>query len=240
MSMLVDLGPGVSPILRPTWMESFAQCAVSPAVLGGVSLHALARFKAWRFERISLTASAPIKFWISIALKRGGATSGGALPPRGRVHFGDPRRAIGYLPRSILGGDMRCWFPITAWRRPTSFHLPWKTWRRRFAGWFSGRRSWTLDLSRLVLAGESAGGNLTAALTLALVSRRSEPFVSGLAELRVLPKAVVVGCGFLEVSSAHRQVQHSAFVRARIANIVASYVGGVSLDRPPSETFLTC
>lgn len=72
--------------------------------------------------------------------------------------------------------------------------------------------SWTLDHvaafggdpQRLVLAGESAGGNLILALTLCLCSARTEPFAERLQRGAVLPRAVWSACGLLQASDVER------------------------------------
>ena len=60
------------------------------------------------------------------------------------------------------------------------------------------------DIGRLVLAGESAGGNIVTALTLATCYRRPEAFAERLFELGVVPGAVAPACGILEVSNCAR------------------------------------
>lgn len=60
------------------------------------------------------------------------------------------------------------------------------------------------DPTRVVLAGESAGGNLVTALTAACVQRRPEPWASEVFERGVLPIAIVPACGILQVSDPGR------------------------------------
>jgi len=63
------------------------------------------------------------------------------------------------------------------------------------------------DLSRLVLAGESAGGNIVSALTLAMTTERREPWATALFETGVAPRAVLPMCGLLQVSDPARFVR---------------------------------
>lgn len=60
------------------------------------------------------------------------------------------------------------------------------------------------DPQRLVVAGESAGGNLALAGTLAAVSPRPEPWARRLHEAGVRPRACVPLCGILQVSDPRR------------------------------------
>jgi acetyl esterase len=60
------------------------------------------------------------------------------------------------------------------------------------------------DLSRLALAGESAGANLVTALAIAACYRRSEPFAKKVFDTGVVPKAVLPACGIFQVSDVER------------------------------------
>src|SRR5439155_19026230 len=60
------------------------------------------------------------------------------------------------------------------------------------------------DAARLVLAGESAGGNLVTALAVAASYRRSEPYARAVWDTGVSPAAVIAACGILQVSDTER------------------------------------
>jgi acetyl esterase len=60
------------------------------------------------------------------------------------------------------------------------------------------------DLSRVAVAGESAGGNLVTALTLATCVRRREPWAQAAWETGLVPSATMPFCALLEVSRPER------------------------------------
>jgi acetyl esterase len=65
------------------------------------------------------------------------------------------------------------------------------------------------DLSRVVLAGESAGANLSASLSAALCYERPEHFAQRAFAIGVVPKAVVAACGVFQVTNGERfRVRH--------------------------------
>lgn len=86
------------------------------------------------------------------------------------------------------------------------------------------------DLSRLVLAGESAGGNLVSALSVALAYRRKESFAARVFERGRLPSAVVPACGMLQVTDAERfqrgAKRLSPFLFDRISEVSHAYLSG--------------
>ena len=55
-----------------------------------------------------------------------------------------------------------------------------------------------------MLAGESAGGNLSLAVALATCFRRSESWAQAVFDTRIVPRAVLPACPLLEVSSVDR------------------------------------
>jgi acetyl esterase len=75
--------------------------------------------------------------------------------------------------------------------------LAW-TWLLREAARLGG------DLGRVAVAGESAGGNLVTALTLAACQRRDEPFARAVYDAGVVPRATMPFCALLEVSRPER------------------------------------
>lgn len=60
------------------------------------------------------------------------------------------------------------------------------------------------DPNNVVFAGESAGANLVCALAVATCYRRSEPYAERVWNTGVVPRAVVLGCGILQVSDPAR------------------------------------
>lgn len=60
------------------------------------------------------------------------------------------------------------------------------------------------DITRLAVAGESAGANLVSALTLATCFERPEPFARRVFDTGVTPRATLPYCGLLEVSNPER------------------------------------
>jgi acetyl esterase len=97
------------------------------------------------------------------------------------------------------------------------------TWVAANAGRFGG------DLSRLVVAGESAGANLAASLAIALAYERPEPFARRAFETCVVPRAVVPACGVFQVSDLgrlkRRKPHMSAFITDRLLEIEHAYLG---------------
>lgn len=92
------------------------------------------------------------------------------------------------------------------------------------------------DLSRVVVAGESAGANLAATLTLMTHQRRSETYARDAFDTGVTPKAVVAACGLFEVSNPERFAAHNTFLRDRIEEVTDAYLHGVRLrDRRTLE-----
>lgn len=85
------------------------------------------------------------------------------------------------------------------------------------------------DTARLVIAGESAGANLTAMLAVATAYRRPEPWAREVFDTGVRPVAAVPACGMLQVSDSAR------FVRRRMAPVV---VDGRVVRRRPLNPFI--
>lgn len=85
------------------------------------------------------------------------------------------------------------------------------------------------DLSRVVVAGESAGANLAASLTLMTHQHRDESYARDAFGTGVTPKAVVAACGLFEVSNPERFAAHPTFLRDRIEEVTDAYLHGVTL-----------
>lgn len=98
------------------------------------------------------------------------------------------------------------------------------------AGAFGG------DLSRLVLAGESAGANLVTALAVASCYERPEPFARRVFDTGVVPRAVVAQCGLHQVSDTHRFVRRKPrfprFLWDRLEEVERAYLGAARRDLP--------
>lgn len=99
------------------------------------------------------------------------------------------------------------------------------------AGRFGG------DPSRLILAGESAGANLVASMTIAATHDRPEPFARKIFETEIVPRATLPACGIFQVSDTERFARRRPmppYVFDRLQEVEHSYLLGkrhdVSLD----------
>jgi acetyl esterase len=86
------------------------------------------------------------------------------------------------------------------------------------------------DPTRIVVAGESAGGNLATSLALTTCYRRPEPFARAAFDLGAVPKAVMPACAILQVSNPERFQVRSAYMQDRLHEVAEDYLHGVSLD----------
>jgi acetyl esterase len=86
------------------------------------------------------------------------------------------------------------------------------------------------DPDRIIVAGESAGGNLTTALALATCYRRPEPFARAVFDLGAVPKAVMPACAVLQVSKPEHRGLRSAYFQDRFTEMTEDYLHGVSVD----------
>lgn len=86
------------------------------------------------------------------------------------------------------------------------------------------------DLSKVVVAGESAGANLAAVLALAASYRRDEPFARRVFDAGVAPRAVVAACGLFDVSNVERFAHLGPLHRDRLEEVTDAYLDGVRLD----------
>ncbi|MCC6808976.1 MAG: alpha/beta hydrolase [Deltaproteobacteria bacterium] len=87
------------------------------------------------------------------------------------------------------------------------------------------------DASRLIIVGESAGANLSLAMTLAACFRRPEPFSQKVFATGVAPVCTLPMCGILQVSDAERFVRRKPrmqrLVADRLGETQLGYLGGV-------------
>ncbi len=95
--------------------------------------------------------------------------------------------------------------------------------------------SYGADLSRLVVAGESAGANLTLALALSAAVQRDEPFARAVYDTGVIPAAIAPMCGLLQASDAERFVRKKPalpqFVADRVREVENAYLGASAIKR---------
>lgn len=90
------------------------------------------------------------------------------------------------------------------------------------------------DPRRIAVAGESAGGNLVTALTLATVQRRAEPYARAVFDAGVVPRAALPFCALLEVSRAERLAQRRpvpGWIDGIMRGVESAYLG----DSPPAD-----
>lgn len=89
--------------------------------------------------------------------------------------------------------------------------------------------AWGGDATRLVLAGESAGGNLVTALTIAATFERPEPYAKRVFDTGVVPVATLPACGMLQVSDTARFVRRKPsfpkFLADRMDEVRTAYLG---------------
>jgi acetyl esterase len=97
---------------------------------------------------------------------------------------------------------------------------------------------WDADLSRLVLAGESAGANLVTALTVAACFERPEPHARAVFETGLVPRVALPACGILQVTDIdrirRRKPALGTFVEDRLHEVANSYLG----PTPPADVDL--
>ena len=85
------------------------------------------------------------------------------------------------------------------------------------------------DLSRIVVAGESAGANLALGLTLSTCYRRAEPHARALFDAGVVPRACLPMCGMLQVSDPARFARRRKlprFIADRLDEVAEAYLFG--------------
>lgn len=116
------------------------------------------------------------------------------------------------------------------------------------------------DPQRIVLAGESAGGNLVTSLALMAATRRAEPFAARVFDLEPRIRAVVAACGMLQVSDPERfsrkrrlpsylqdridEVSHAYLHETKhdttLADPLVALESSARLDRPLAPFFVPC
>ena len=85
------------------------------------------------------------------------------------------------------------------------------------------------DISRLALAGESAGANLVTGLAIAACWRRPEPWAMDVWQSGALPSVLLPACGYMAVSEPQRHreaVDFPAWMESRIQNVSDTYLPG--------------
>lgn len=89
------------------------------------------------------------------------------------------------------------------------------------------------DLSRLVLAGESAGANLATSLAVALSYERPEPFAKEAFATGLTPRALSAACGIFQATDLRRLVRRSPtmppWIKSRLEQIEDGYFGAHNL-----------
>lgn len=90
--------------------------------------------------------------------------------------------------------------------------------------------SFGADLSRLAVAGESAGANLATAISVACATRRPEPFARAVYDLDHMPRAFIPFCGLLQASNITRYFERrsdlSPLVVGRMKAVSGDYLNG--------------
>jgi acetyl esterase len=89
------------------------------------------------------------------------------------------------------------------------------------------------DVQQLVVAGESAGGNLATMLALAACSRREEPFARAVFDTGVVPKIALPACALLQVTDPQRFSRRRRIhplVQDRIDEVSHGYLGAWGLE----------
>ena len=85
------------------------------------------------------------------------------------------------------------------------------------------------DPTQWYIGGESAGGNLTLALTLAACERRQEPWAAEIYDLNLPIKAILPACGILQVSDGERFKRRKqtlpTLLADRVSSVCSEYLG---------------
>ncbi|MDP3275360.1 MAG: alpha/beta hydrolase [Deltaproteobacteria bacterium] len=109
-------------------------------------------------------------------------------------------------------------------------------------GWLASQgQAYGADLSRLVIAGESAGANLALTLAMCALHPRSEPYAQAVFDSGLVPKALVPMCGILQVSDTARFVRRkpsmSPWISDRLVEVERTYLerSPIAHDHPTRE-----
>lgn len=97
------------------------------------------------------------------------------------------------------------------------------------------------DLDTLVLAGESAGGNLVTSLTLSTCWRRPEPWASEVFDAGRVPDAVIAACGYMQLSDPGRYDRRKPLPKLlsdRIHETSRGYIGQAHMEAYSDEIAL--
>jgi len=89
------------------------------------------------------------------------------------------------------------------------------------------------DPGRLIVAGESAGGNLAAVLAVAACFRRDEPYARAVFDTGVVPQVVLPACALLQVTDPGRFSRRRrllAVVQDRIDEVAHGYLGSWGIE----------
>jgi len=90
------------------------------------------------------------------------------------------------------------------------------------------------DLSRLIVAGESAGANLVTSLSVASTYQRPEPWAQQVFDLDMVPDVAVPACGLFQVTNPARFTRRRSMPRwidLALRDVSSSYLGGVDIVR---------
>ena len=86
------------------------------------------------------------------------------------------------------------------------------------------------DIQKLVITGESAGANLSCAVTVAATYERTEYFCKNIWDTGVVPQAVMPFCGLLEVENWQRFIGHPrlpTLFQDRLETVSSEYTRGI-------------
>lgn len=86
------------------------------------------------------------------------------------------------------------------------------------------------DIQKLVVTGESAGANLSCAVTLAATYKRTEYFSKNIWDTGIVPQAVMPFCGILEVENWQRYIGHPncpLLLQDRLETVSNEYTRGI-------------
>ncbi len=91
------------------------------------------------------------------------------------------------------------------------------------------------DVSRLVLSGESAGGNLTLGAAIAASWKRPERFAQRVWDTGLRPRVLLPACGYLAVANPQRHAENHdmpAWMNGRILQVSSAYLPDHAQPKP--------